>query len=326
MTSNNTSSSPNNIVTHNGIFHADEAFACAVLTTIWPDATVLRTRDRTILESAAVNPKFITVDVGGKYDANELVFDHHFKDGPARENGVPLSGFGLIWRHFGTAFLNTALFETDEILEEIHEAVDAGFVSRIDAGDTGAVESTAHLKGNPELELQDYGVSWLISSLNPVPLIEDDITDEERDHLFTNAISVARGVLQRVVYRACSRIMAREMVKEAIDGQLCVLDQFAPWQDAIFEADPDGEVLYVLFPATGGDWRIQCVPPTPGSFDKRKALPEKWAGLRDEEFQKETGVEDAIFCHPGRFIAGAQSKEGALKLADLAVANTSNGT
>lgn len=46
-------------------------------------------------------------------------------------------------------------------------------------------------------------------------------------------------------------------------------------------------------------------------------MPEEWAGLRGEEFQKITGVHDAIFCHPGAFILGAESKEGIKKLADL---------
>ena len=33
-----------------------------------------------------------------------------------------------------------------------------------------------------------------------------------------------------------------------------------------------------------------------------------------------TGIEDAIFVHPGRFIGGAKTEDGALKLARLAVA------
>jgi len=34
---------------------------------------------------------------------------------------------------------------------------------------------------------------------------------------------------------------------------------------------------------------------------------------------KVTGVPDATFCHNGRFLAVAKSKEGALKLAEIAL-------
>ena len=75
-----------------------------------------------------------------------------------------------------------------------------------------------------------------------------------------------------------------------------------------------------MFPDADGTWRAQCVPPTPGSFDKRKPLPGEWAGKRGAELAEITGVEDAIFCHIGVWICGAVSEEGALALAKLALA------
>ena len=41
--------------------------------------------------------------------------------------------------------------------------------------------------------------------------------------------------------------------------------------------------------------------------------------LTDEEFEKITGVEGAVFCHRTLFMAVAKSKEGAIKLAKLAL-------
>ena len=55
------------------------------------------------------------------------------------------------------------------------------------------------------------------------------------------------------------------------------------------------------------------------SFKNRKDFPTIWAGLRDEKLQKVTGVSDSIFCHRGLFLAVAKSKEGAVKLAKLAL-------
>ena len=45
--------------------------------------------------------------------------------------------------------------------------------------------------------------------------------------------------------------------------------------------------------------------------------------LRDQALADVTGVADAVFCHNGVFIAGAKSKQGALQLAAMAVADVS---
>jgi len=48
-------------------------------------------------------------------------------------------------------------------------------------------------------------------------------------------------------------------------------------------------------------------------------FPESWAGKNGKELAEITGVEDAIFCHNARFICSAKSKEGAMKLAQMAL-------
>ncbi len=75
----------------------------------------------------------------------------------------------------------------------------------------------------------------------------------------------------------------------------------------------------MVYPSHGGKWKLQTVPVEPGSFEDRQPLPSPWAGLSDGAFQEITGVEDAIFCHNGLFIAGASSYEGVMKLASLAL-------
>jgi uncharacterized UPF0160 family protein len=63
--------------------------------------------------------------------------------------------------------------------------------------------------------------------------------------------------------------------------------------------------FYVIYPdETGGNWRIQAVPVSPESFDSRKALPEKWRGVRDDELSKISGVDGCIFVHASGFIGG----------------------
>lgn len=66
-----------------------------------------------------------------------------------------------------------------------------------------------------------------------------------------------------------------------------------------------GQAIYVVYPdEMGGNWRIQAVPVSPESFDSRKALPEAWRGLRDEELSKASGIDGGIFIHASGFIGG----------------------
>ena len=68
-----------------------------------------------------------------------------------------------------------------------------------------------------------------------------------------------------------------------------------------------------------GQWRIQTVPVELGSFEDRKSLPKQWAGLSDNALKEATGIDDAMFCHNGCFIAGAESFESTMKMASMAL-------
>ena len=70
---------------------------------------------------------------------------------------------------------------------------------------------------------------------------------------------------------------------------------------------------------TDNTWGAKGVPKYLKTFQNRKDFPKNWGGLRNEELQKITGVSDAIFCHHALYMAVAKSKEGAIKLAQIAV-------
>ena len=70
------------IATHDGSFHADETTACAILTFLHENSTIIRSRDEIELEKAD-----IVIDVSNKNDSKH--FDHHSKDFiPVAENAV----------------------------------------------------------------------------------------------------------------------------------------------------------------------------------------------------------------------------------------------
>ena len=49
-------------------------------------------------------------------------------------------------------------------------------------------------------------------------------------------------------------------------------------------------------------------------------------GLPADKLAEASGVADAVFCHNGRFICGAKSREGAVRLAEAALAQAAAET
>lgn len=107
-------------------------------------------------------------------------------------------------------------------------------------------------------------------------------------------------------------------------------------QEADSVAEPN-QAIYVVYPdETANTWRVQAVPISPDSFESRKALPEAWRGLRDDELSKVSGIDGCIFIHASGFTGGSsachscgrrlssnltgnKTKDGALQLARTAL-------
>ena len=286
------------VVTHNGVFHADEIFAIAAIAMAHKgvEIEVIRTRDPKEFE----NGDFV-IDVGGKYDGVKF-FDHHQRDfNLIRENGVKYSSFGLIWKLLGEKICTS---------KEVTKLVDERLVKIIDAVDNGQAEKVEN----------SFTINDVISGFNQNWYEDGD--EENRLIGFKAALNVAERVLDNVIRSAKGFVMADEEMKKTkliLDGKVLLLERFVPWQQYVRNTFPDS--VFVIFPDSNGTWRVQAIPEDKRSFKSKKSLPESWAGLNAEELQKVTGINDAIFCHAGRFIAGAKSKEGILKMAELALSS-----
>ena len=282
------------IVTHNGNFHADDVFSIAALKLIFPSIKLIRTRDAELIARAD-----IVVDVGGEYDPDSDRFDHHQRGGAGeRENGIPYSSFGLIWQKYGAEICGGD--------QDLANGVDSGLVSNIDAIDCGHVEGV--IKG--------ITLSQTIGMFNPTWQ-----EDTHFDAAFDEAVEFAARVLTRFIAAASGGINAKAVVAKAIenaeDPRVIVLEQYTPWKKTVFNLSE--EALYVVYPSQTGEWRIQTVPAELGSFEDRKSLPKAWSGLSGEALQEVTGIDDAMFCHNGLFIAGAESFASTMKMAALAL-------
>jgi uncharacterized UPF0160 family protein len=283
------------IATHNANFHADDVFSIAAMKHIFSTFKLVRTRN-----VALINKADIVIDVGGEYDPDKGRFDHHQRGGAGeRENGIPYSSFGLVWQKYG--------LEICDGKQDLANAVDAGLVSKIDAIDCGYTKGV----------YDGISLSQSISMFNP--------TWQEASHFdecFDEAVVFASRILTRFIASANGGLSAKKIVAQAIenaeDPRVIVLERYIPWKRTVHALSEDA--LYVVYPSETGQWRIQTVPVEPGSFENKKSLPKPWAGLSDDEFKDETGIDDAMFCHNGLFIAGAESFESAMKMAVIALA------
>lgn len=287
--------------THNGEFHADDVFALAALNLMIEGIYLVRSRDPEELAKCD-----ILVDVGGVYDHATRRYDHHQRGGAGvRENGIPYSGFGLIWHHYG--------IEICDGDKELALEVDRVLVQPIDAHDNG-IELW-----NKDAGCMPYTISHIVKAMNPTWNAPNEYSEA-----FASAVVLAESVLKDAIRRAGADIAARRVVARAIeeaeDKQVIWLPAFGlHWAWMVGEAIPK-EARLVVYPSESEEYlMVQSCAPKQGDFSMLQPLPEEWAGLRGEELARVSGVEDAIFCHPARFVGGAHSLAGAKKMAHLAL-------
>ncbi|PWW01376.1 uncharacterized UPF0160 family protein [Hoeflea marina] len=298
---------PDFLVTHSGGFHADELLSSVILTRLYPQAGIVRSRSPEWITPGANR---IIYDVGGIYDAEARIFDHHQRGAPLREDGQPYSSFGLIWKHFGHAYL-AASNVPDAHVEAVHASFDASFVLPVDLTDNGALSPTG--------PLAILTLPALLETLKPV---FDETDPEAEDRGFHTALAIARSFVEARVGKSAAKLRAEALVQRAIaeagEQRILELPMGMPFRPAVVRAGAD-HLLFVVHPR-GHDWCLTGIRRAEEGFELRADLPAGWAGLTDADLEAVCGVEGASFCHNGRFIAAAKTREAAMAMAELAVA------
>lgn len=296
------------LVTHSGGFHADELLSSAVLTRLFPQAELVRSRDRQWVTPAGDK---IIYDVGGAYDGDAQIFDHHQRPSPLREDGHPFSSFGLIWAHYGRAYLATMDVPADDV-EAIHTAFDTKFVLPIDLLDNGAMEPSV---AGP---LSILTLPALLGSLKPV---FDDTSPTADDDAFFTALPIAQSFVEAQIRNLAAKTRAQSIVIKAIatagTSPILELPMGMPYRTALEQAEAD-HILFLIHPR-GDDWTLNGIKLSNDTFDQRADLPASWAGLTDTALEEASGVKGAKFCHNARFIAVASTREAIIKMAEIAV-------
>lgn len=297
------------IVTHSGSFHADDAFACAVLALLCEQQkrpyTIIRSRDPQDIENADY-----VVDVGAQYDPQHARFDHHQPQGAGkRDNGIPYAAFGLVWKAYGNVLCkgNTEVFAD----------IDRRMVQPVDAIDNG-ISITEPL----ECGLYDYGIYGMVSAYNNTWREADN--EKKQYTSFLYLVGIFKDLLLHEIARSEDHQAMLDLVRDcyakAEDTAIIEIPYHASINAVMQVLDAHKEVLYVVC-RSNVYWKVLCLRKENCGFANRKDLPASWAGKRDRELQAVSGVADAIFCHNARFMATAKTKEGAWQLAKIALQN-----
>lgn len=297
------------LVTHSGGFHADELMSSVILTRLFPQAVLVRSR---AADWISPSPDRIIYDVGGKYDAEAQIFDHHQRGAPLRSDGQPLSSFGLIWKHFGREYL-VASGVPEAHLDPVWASFDASFVLPVDLVDNGAVSISV---AGP---LAGMTLPGLLEMLKPD---FDEADPEAETRAFHAALTIARAFVEARVSRSAAKLRAEGLVHQAIaaagEGRVLELPMGMPFRPAIVKSGAD-HLLFVVHPRDK-DWCLTGIRRADDGFELRADLPVAWAGLTGADLEAACGITGASFCHNGRFIAAAKSREAALAMAEIAVA------
>lgn len=197
-------------------------------------------------------------------------------------------------------------------METVHAAFDAGFVLPVDLVDNGALspDSAGLLAG--------LTLPSLLETLKPV---FDERDPEATDRAFHAAVGIARSFVEAKIGVIHAKRRAEALVLTAIasvgNGRVLELPIGMPFRPAIVKAGAD-HLLFVVHPRET-DWCLTGIRRAEEGFELRADLPAAWAGLSGRELETVTGIEGASFCHNGRFIAAAKTRDAALALAGLAV-------
>lgn len=293
------------LVTHNGSFHADDVFAAATLSIYLEKKGeifgIIRTRDEGIIKSGDY-----VFDIGGIYDEEKNRFDHHQIGGAGkRDNGIEYSSFGLVWKKFGKDICDGS--------EKTSSTIDQKLVSPVDANDNGI-----DLYKNIFENVLPYTISDVFSIFSGTAL-----EDLDKDKQFLKALVWAKEILQREIKKTNDQIeitkIIQDFYKNSIDKRIVVIDKPKVSRYEIWEALQDfKEPLFVVY-GEYESWSVVAMRKEKNSYGNRKNFPESWAGLQNQELQKVTGISDSVFCHRNLFLAVSKTKEGAIKLAELAL-------
>lgn len=291
-------------ITHNGAFHADDIFATAVLYILNNgNIKIIRTRNPRVIERGDY-----VYDVGGEYSTEKNIFDHHQKGGAGfRDDGVPYSAFGLVWKRFGNDLCGN---------EEVAFHIEKKIVEPLDAIDNGFDIYKPLYDGIHPYTI----VSYLMAE---APTWKEE--NKNMNKIFKKLVLKAVSILRREIVIGKHDVLGKKIIIESynksIDKKIIVLDQNFPrylYQNTLSMFE---EPFFLIFQSGHSSvWKIEAIRKNNQTLESRKYFPVSWRGIFDiEKLREVSGINDILFCHQSGFLSETETKDGAISLAKKAL-------
>lgn len=293
-----------NFGTHNGIFHCDEVVGIATLEIAYMQTDIYVVRTRNSKELKKLN---IVIDIGGG------MFDHHMAGfDVCRTTGEKYASAGLVWREFGEEAIKNVMIEEDISIEDdeiktIKEQIDKEVIIPVDMEDNGEKITSHTFSFIPK-----FLPSWLET--------------QDYDGAFCRVEAIVFDILKAIIKDKVVQVATRKELQNRCDcindGILEIPAQTMPWLEDVvkYNEKNNQRVKFVIFPYPAGGWAAQSVPPSiEKKFEQIISFPKEWAGGNGETLPKISGIQDAIFCHNGRFFARASTKNAIIEMCKMAM-------
>ncbi len=287
------------IVTHNGVFHADEVFAIAFLNiaakrTVQNLFHVIRVNNNDVYQYKDKDDVII-VDIGGGE------FDHHNTRKSYRSYARNINGIKEYKRYDFASFgkVVRAYHELVDPIKDLkdYKYFDRNFVCKIDGYDNGD-------------RTYNSDFSNLLNEMNPVWNAEIEWVGEPEEEVpfnFMDAICFCMFIINKKLENIKAIKDAESIIEEAKKNEnnhIIIFDRYVPY---LGKLNPDTE--YVIFPSQRENgWNVSVQKNEKNEFIK--PLPKEWYGFNREP---NPPVEGLLFCHPTGFIAVFDTKENAIK-------------
>ncbi len=279
---------PVTLVTHSGRFHADEIFAIAMIQMI-KSVEIIRSRDPEIIDQAD-----IVLDVGADYNPDTLRFDHHQNSfTKTRADGTPFATAGLVWEHFGTEILTQKGLKGNDEIQFAQQWVDQKIIHDIDAVDNGLFTEDPR-----------PSVSMIIGMMNASSTEDDDAQKKAFDQAIEFTSTILNNFIKAAIKEAENIVELEACAKTVQDG-LLILDKPLPFKDFLTRKP---HIKRVVYPRNDEQFGVYC-------NGKENHLPERFRGLRSDELNAITGLDDTVFCHKTGFMCVTKSQNSALIIA-----------
>jgi uncharacterized UPF0160 family protein len=178
-------------VTHPGVFHADDVCAAALLRLVDPGFPIER---RNPAPEGEPDDTLVFDQGGGK-------FDHHQREAEVRDNGVPYSSFGLVWRELGERISGS---------KEAADVFDKAVVQSVDSHDnTGKPSPFAGFviakRQNTDASDMDRTFTETVDVLVPILECAARSLPLQREHFEGRADGYMRDCVRACLDDACDR-------------------------------------------------------------------------------------------------------------------------